>query len=161
LIARSLDEPLSPREQARVEAHLQECLTCRIASDGLLEFDALLKRTAMVIPEAGFPLRVLARLDRYERRRTRVQWLITLGLLFLGALAALAWLILNLGGVFDALASLVHALEVILPAWFNAVLDWSAYGGRVPLFIYACLALVLTVVWARVVGGFTPVEIRS
>ncbi len=71
LIAQALDEPLNAQEQALVNEAIQNSLPLRVAAEGLREFDALLKRTGMAIPEEGFPARFLARLEAYEKSRTR------------------------------------------------------------------------------------------
>ena len=131
-------------------------LALRIAAQGLQEFDSLLKRTGMAIPDEGFPLRVLARLDAYERRRNRSQWLIALGIIFLGLFAAFFWLVVNSGTVASAAIFLVSSSILLIPMSFAFLFALVAFIGSGPLLIYALLVLILTVVWARVSGGWNP-----
>lgn len=159
LIAKSLDELLTPSELAQVNDHLRTCVTCRIACDGLYEFDALLKRTTMAMPDEGFALRVLARIHAYETRRDRLQWLITLLLVFFGLLFAGAWGIANFVPLLDSVGSLLITLESVVPVWFNALLVVTASVGQGLLLIYALVALALTYVWTRVSGDFSPASI--
>lgn len=153
LIAKSLDEPLDALEQAQVNQAMQDSLAIRLASEGLREFDSLLKRTGMAIPEEGFPARVIARLEAYEKSRSRTQWLLTLGVLFLGSLGGLVWFALNASWIANTvlfLAANALVLIPLLPAFLGALLQ---YIGQGPLLIYALVVLLLTVIWARVSGG--------
>lgn len=156
LIAKSLDEPLSPREQAQVNEAMQNSLAIRLAAEGLREFDALLKRTGMAIPEEGFPARVLARLEAYELRRTRAQWILTLVVIFLGSSGALLWLASNASVIISLAVLLVASTFVLVPLApaFLAALAQSV--GQGPLLIYALAVLILTIVWASVSGGLKP-----
>lgn len=156
LIAKSLDEPLSASEQAQVDAAMQNSLAIRIAADGLREFDALLKRTGMAIPEAGFPLRVLARLERHEKRRNRSQWLFTLGILFLGSLAALVWLVFNGPAMLNTVTFVATSAFLFAPLLFAFLFALVQFIGQGPLLVYALIVLVLTLLWARVSGGLNP-----
>jgi len=156
LIAKALDEPLNAHEQAEVSEAMQNSLAIRIAAEGLREFDTLLKRTGMVMPAEGFPARVISRLEAYEKRRTRTQWLLTVGVVFLGSLAALGWLVFNWAAMLDTLFFLAaSALFLILMALtFLFALVQSI--GQGPLLVYALFVLALTVVWARVSGSWNP-----
>lgn len=160
LIAKGLDEPLNSHEQAEVNQAMQNSLAIRLAAEGLREFDVLLRRTGMAIPEEGFPARVIARLEAYEKRRTRIQWLLTVGVLFLGSFAALAWLVFNwallLNTFFFVAAS---ALFLILMA-LTFALALAQSLGQTTLVLYAILVLALTVVWARVSGSWNPSHIN-
>jgi hypothetical protein len=156
LIARSLDEALSPQEQAQVNEAMQNSLAIRLAAEGLREFDALLKRTGMAIPEEGFPARVLARLEAYELRRTRAQWILTLAVIFLGSLGALLWLVSNGGVVVSLSVLLVSGAFVFIPLSLAFLFALGQFIGQGPLLLYAISVLVLTVLWARVSGGFKP-----
>jgi len=156
LIAKSLDEPLSPREQAQVNEAMQSSLAIRLAAEGLREFDALLKRTGMAIPEEGFPARVLARLEAYELRRTRAQWVLTLGVIFLGSLGALLWLVSNAGAVLSTAIFLVSGSFILVPFAIAFLSALGRFIGQGPLLIYALAVLTLTVIWAGVSGGFKP-----
>jgi hypothetical protein len=155
LIAKSLDEPLTPAEQAQVDEAMQNSLAIRVAADGLHEFDALLKRTGMAIPEEGFPARVLMRIEAYERSRSRVQWYLTLGVLFLGSCAALLWVGLNWGLLLNASVDWVTDALVLLPLLFAFVVALFHFIGEGPLLVYALGALLLTLLWVRVSGGFS------
>lgn len=154
LIAKSLDEPLNAQEQTLVNEAMQHSLAIRVAAEGLKEFDGLLKRTGMAIPEEGFPLRVLARLEAYELRRTRLQWLFTVGVIFLGSFAALGWFALNASAIASAVLSVLANGLVLIPFLFAVLVAVVQYMGNGPLLIYALGALVLTMVWVRVSGGF-------
>lgn len=156
LIAKSLDEPLSPQEQAQVNEAMQTSLAIRLAAEGLREFDALLKRTGMAIPEEGFPARVIARLEAYELRRTRSQWLLTLGVIFLGSLGALLWLASNAGAVLSTAIFLVSGSFVLVPLAVAFLSALGRYIGQGPLLIYALSVLTLTVIWAGATGGLKP-----
>lgn len=158
LIARSLDEPLSPSERARVKTHLQECITCRLASDGLYEFDALMKRTHMALPDEGFALRVLYRIDAYEKHRSRREWLLTLLILFLGAVVSAGWLVMNLSQLLNGLGALFTDLVSIVPVWLNALLVLMRYLGAGPLLVYALIVLALIYVWTRASGGLVALQ---
>lgn len=156
LIAKALDEPLTASEQARVNAATQNSLAIRIAAEGLREFDSLLKRTGMAIPAEGFPARVLARLEAYEKRRTRTQWLLTLAVIFLGSFAALGWLVFNWSVIVNAAVFLTASAFVLVPVAFTFLFALARFIGQGPLLLYALLVLVLTLGWARVSGGFNP-----
>jgi hypothetical protein len=153
LIAKSLDEPLSPGEQAEVNQAMQNSLAVRLTADSLREFDGLLKRTHMAIPTEGFPARVLARLEVYERHRARAQWLITVALIFLGSLAAIGWLIANYSGLLETIAQIATTLITVVPVWFNALRVLMSSLDTTVLLAYALLAVLLTALWARASGG--------
>ncbi|HZQ04976.1 MAG TPA: hypothetical protein VFD70_00235 [Anaerolineae bacterium] len=150
LIAKPLDEPLTPSEQAEVNEALQKSLALRVAAEGLHEFDALLKRTGMAIPDDGFPARVLARLEIYERQRNRVQWLLTLGILFLGSLVAVVWFLSSFSAIIENIAQELSTLADALPVLYDSLFILTATLGRGPLLLYALIVLVLTLIWARV-----------
>lgn len=156
LIAKSIDETLDPQEQAEVEAAMQNSLAIRVAADGLREFDALLKRTGMVLPDEGFPLRVLARLEAYEKHRFRLQWLLTLALFFLGSFAALAWLSANGESLVNTAINLLRMFVLLVPLAFVFLFALIQFIGQGPLLLYALIVLALTVLWARVSGSWTP-----
>lgn len=160
LIAKSLDEPLAANELRQVEEAMQNSVAIRLAAEGLREFDGLLKRTGMALPSEGFPARVIARLEAYELRRTRTQWLLTLGMIFLGSLAALVWLVLDGGAIVGNLAVLAADLAVWVPLSFAFLFTLVGYMGQGPLLVYALVVLTLTVVWARVTGGLTSSHSR-
>lgn len=161
LIAKSLDEPLNAQEQALVNEAMQNSLAIRVAAEGLKEFDGLLKRTGMAIPEEGFPLRVLARLEAYELRRTRLQWLFTVGVIFLGSVAALGWFALNAGAIASAgLFVLANGL-VLIPFLFAILIAVVQYMGNGPLLVYALGVMLLTLIWARVSGGLSSASTRD
>jgi hypothetical protein len=161
LIAKSLDEPLAASEQAEVQEAMQNSLAVRLAAEGLREFDALLRRTGMALPEEGFPARVIARLEAYEKRRTRAQWLLTLAILFLGSLAALAWLVLNASALVASLPGLAADMPRWLELGFTFLFAVVQYAGQGPLLIYALVVLVLTMVWAQVSGGLNRPLFKS
>lgn len=156
LIAKALDEPLTASEQAEVDQAIQNSLALRVAADGLHEFDALLKRTGMALPDEGFPARFLLRLEAYERSRTRTQWLLTLGIIFLGSLAALAWLALNWNIFLDAIIFLAASLLLFIPLGLAILFTLVQAIGTGPLLIYALIVLALTLLWARVSGNWNP-----
>lgn len=60
------DAPLSPEQQARLEAHLDQCATCRNNYQALQQFDALLSTPLYASPPPGFADRVLVRLQTYR-----------------------------------------------------------------------------------------------
>lgn len=155
LVARSLDERLSPDEQKQVNAHLRVCLTCQIASDALREFDLLLKRTGLEMPEDGFALRVLARIEAYERRRTRLEVLLTLLLLFLGSLVLTVWVILEFARIAAGVGATLAGLVAFLPVIINTTIVLAVNMGDAALLAYALLALGIVYLWARVSGGMT------
>lgn len=154
LIAKGLDEPLSASEQTQVNAAMQNSVAIRIAAEGLREFDALLKRTGMAVPDEGFPTRVLLRLDAYQAKRARAQWLFTLGMIFLGSLAAFVWVGLNGNAVIDFMVFITNDALVLLQVAFSVLLAVVSLVGQGPLLLYALFVLALTVVWARASGGF-------
>lgn len=153
LIAKSLDEPLSPAEQAQVNTATEKSLALRLVTEGLYEFDALLKRTGMAIPDEGFPARVLLRIEAYERSRTRKQWYFTLGAIFLGFAAAFLWLALNWTGVVSLGVGLVLSALVLVPLLFMVLLALLNNLGQGPLLVYAVGVMLLTLLWLRVSGG--------
>ncbi len=159
LIAKALDEPLTAQEQAEVDRAMQDSLALRVAADGLREFDALLKRTGMAIPAEGFPARVLARLDAYEKRRTRASLLITLGIFFLGSFVALFWLVFNWGVLLNTIAILAASLLILIPLVLTMLFALVQFLGGGPLLLYALLVLILTMLWARVSGDWKPAAI--
>jgi hypothetical protein len=161
LIARSLDEPLTPAERAQVNQHLDACITCRIAADALREFDSLLTRTRMVRPPEGFPLRVLDRIALYERRQHRIQWILTLLLIFLGSVLASVWVVTNLGAVLNTLGVLVFTVQSAVPVWLEALFVVARAAGQGGLFASAVLVLVLTIVIARLAGDFAPLAVHD
>lgn len=154
LIAKSLDEPLSADERAQVNAATENSLALRLAIEGLYEFDALLKRTGMAIPEEGFPARVLLRIEAYERSRTRKQWYFTLGVIFLGFAAAFLWLVLNWSGIVSVGVGLFLGALVLVPLLFLFVITLLQNLGQGPLVVYALGVIILTLLWLRVSGGF-------
>lgn len=154
LIAKSLDETLTPSEQAQVDEAVQASIALRMVADGLQEFDALLKRTGMAIPEEGFPARVIMRIEAYEKSRTRTQWYLTLGMIFAGMLAALLWLVMNWGALMHLGVSLFTGALVLVPLAFALLLTLLKFVGQGPLVVYALVALVLTLAWVGVSGGF-------
>lgn len=156
LIAKSIDEPLTSQEQAQVEMAMQNSLAIRVAADGLREFDALLKRTGMVIPDEGFPLRVLARLEAYEKSRSRLQWILTLAVFFLGLFAALLWFSANAGTLVGTVVDLVRTVILIVPLAFTFFFALLRFIGQGPLLLYALIVLALTIIWARVSGSWAP-----
>lgn len=161
LIAKALDEPLTAQEQVQVNEAMQESLAIRIAAEGLREFDSLLKRTGMAIPEEGFPARVMARLEALEKRRTRTQWLLTLVILFLGSLAAFVWLVNNRNLLVETIVFFSSGVFVLIPASFSFLSALLRFVGQGPLLLYALGALALTVFWARITGAFnTPIPNR-
>lgn len=155
LIAKGLDEPLNAQEQQQVNEAMQNSLAIRLAADGLREFDLLLKRTGMAIPEEGFPARVLARLERYEKRRTRLQWLLTLAIFFLGSLAVLGWLVFNWTVLLNTLFFVGTSASFMILFVLTFLFAVARFVGQGPLLIYAVFALALTVLWARVSGSWT------
>jgi hypothetical protein len=157
LIAKAFDEPLTPAEQAQVDAAMQESIAIRLASQGLQEFDALLKRTGMAIPDEGFPLRFLARLDAYERRRARLQWALTLLVLFLGLSAALYWFGTNWSAVVNTLFFAAASGILLVPLGFAFLFALVTYLGTGPILLYALVVLLLTLLWARVSGGWNAI----
>ncbi len=156
LIAKGLDEPLDPEEQALVDDAMQNSLAIRLAADGLREFDNLLRRTGMVLPDEDFPLRVLARVERYEAHRNRLQWYITLGIFFLGLLAASAWFALDGGSILSTTVLLISSATLIIPLAVAFLFALAQFIGHGPLLIYALLVLILTILWARVSGNWNP-----
>ncbi|MCG3142423.1 MAG: hypothetical protein HDKAJFGB_03891 [Anaerolineae bacterium] len=154
LFAKSLDEPLSADEQTIVAQAMEESPALRIVADGLLEFDALLKRVGMAIPDEGFPARVLLRIEAYERTRTRRQWYLTLGLISLGLLAALVWLALNWSALIQLSLGILAGLLILVPLILLFALATLRFLGQAPLLGLALIALILTLVWARASGGF-------
>lgn len=158
LIAKSLDEPLTAPEQAQVEQAVQESLALRIAADGLREFDALLRRTGMAIPEEGFPARFLLRLEMYEKRRTRTEWLFTLGILFLGSFAAAFWLVFNWAAVINTLLFVIDSLLILTPLLLAVLFAIATRVGQESLLLYAIVVLMVTVLWARASGGMHQVR---
>lgn len=154
LIAKSLDEPLSAPEQAQVNEAIQNSIAIRIAADGLREFDALLKRTGMAIPDEGFPARVLFRLEAYERRRNRTQWLLTLGMVFLGLLAVSAWFAWNGAELVNTLLFFTAGAILMVPLAFAFFIALLTLLGQGALLIYAFIVLALTLIWARASGAF-------
>jgi hypothetical protein len=161
LIAKSLDEPLNPVEQDELDAAMEASVALRLTAEGLREFDALLRRTGMAIPADGFPARVLARIEAYEKRRSREEWLLTLGVIFLGLLAAIVWLSFNYSTLLASAAQTVTTLLAVLPVWFGSALVLGNYLGSGPLLVYALIVLALTVVWARLNGDPRPEVIST
>jgi hypothetical protein len=154
LIAKSLDEPLLPDEQRVVDQAMQESLALRVVSDSLQEFDALMKRTGMVIPEEGFPARVLLRIEAYEKSRTRTQWYFTLGVIALGSLAAVLFVVLNWSTLIDASIGLLTSAIVLVPMLLTLAIVLVRVIGEGPILLYAFATLLLTLLWVRVSGGF-------
>lgn len=154
LIAKSLDEPLAADEQAVVEQAMQDSPALRIVADGLMEFDSLLKRTGMAIPDEGFPARVLLRIEAYERARTRTQWYLTLGMIFLGLLAALVWVAVNGSALVQLGVSLVAGSLILMPLLIMVAITLLRLIGQGPLLVLALGALLLTLLWVRASGGF-------
>lgn len=161
LIAKSLDEPLSPAEQQVVERATHDSLALAIVADSLREFDALLRRTGMAIPDEGFPGRVLARLELYERRRTRTEWLLTLGLILVGSLLGVLWVVLDFGNIVDGLVQSLATAAVLLPLAYSALLILTRAAGRDVMLIYALLVLVLMLIWARASGASVPARVKN
>lgn len=161
LIAKSIDEPLNAQEQAEVDKAMQNSLAIRVAADGLREFDALLKRTGMVLPDEGFPLRVLARLEAYESSRSRIQWILTLVVFFLGSFAAVVWLSANSGTLVGTMIDLIRTVLLIIPLALFFLLALIKYIGQGPLLLYALIVLALTVLWARVSGSWVPSHTKN
>lgn len=159
LIAKALDEPLTAPEQAQVNQAMQESLAIRIAAEGLREFDSLLKRTGMAIPEEGFPARVLARLEAFEKRRNRTQWLLTLGVLFLGSLAALVWFALNGSAILATLIFAVNNALFLIPLGLAFLFALVQFVGQGPLLVSALIVLMLTLLWARASDNLRPAHI--
>ena len=154
LVAKSLDEPLLPDEQAQLDRAMENSPALRVVADGLQEFDALLKRTGMAIPEEGFPARVFLRIEAYERARTRKQWYLTLGMLALGLLAACAWVALNWGNLIHTGVMAFTDAMVFVPLVFTLLAAaWRAVG-QVPLLLFTLSTVVLTLLWLAISGGF-------
>ena len=124
------------------------------------------KRPTMIAPAPGFTARTMARIQMYERARARRRTLIGAGLLIAAAVAALAVVVLWLGGLAaglitspsaflavmntvalaaDVLGTLTSALIVSAVAFLQA--------GTVQLLVYALIVCGLLLVWTRVVGG--------
>ncbi len=160
LIAKSLDEPLTAREQQQVEQAMRESLALQLVAQTLYEFDALLRRTGMAIPDEGFPARVLARLELYEKRRSRLEWLITLGLIFLGLLAAVVWLAIDLPLFVHSAVQWIQALAVLVPVSLHVLFVLTAAVGSGTLVVYAIFVLVLMLFWARVSGAFVRIPVQ-
>jgi hypothetical protein len=154
LIAKALDEPLAADEQTLVEQAMQAAPALRLVADGLNQFDALLKRTGMAIPDEGFPARVLLRIEAYERARTRTQWYLTLGLIFLGLFAALYWVALNGGAVVHLGVSIVASFITLFPLLLVFAITFLRWVVQGPLLVLALGAVVMTLLWVRVSGGF-------
>ncbi len=154
LFAKALDEPLTADEQAIVTQAMQESPALRLVADGLLEFDSLLKRVGMAIPDEGFPARVLLRIEAYERARTRRQWYLTLGMIFLGLFAALVWFALNWSALIQLGIGIGAGLLILVPLALLFALATLRILGETPLLVFALIALALTLVWARASGGF-------
>ncbi len=104
----------------------------------------------MAIPDDGFPARVLARLELYERQRNRAQWLLTLGLLFLGSLVAVVWFLSNFSAIIENIAQEISTLADALPVLYDSLFILTDTIGRGPLLVYALLVLGLTLLWSRV-----------
>lgn len=154
LIAKSLEEPLAADEQAVVDQAMQDSPALRIVAGGLLEFDSLLKRTGMAMPDEGFPARVLLRIEAYERTRTRRQWYLTLGMIFLGLLAALLWVALNGSAMIQLGVSIIAGSLLLVPLLIVVAIAVVHAMGQGPLLLFALGALLLTLLWVRASGGF-------
>jgi hypothetical protein len=160
LIAKGLDEPLDPQEQALVDSAMENSFAIRVAADGLREFDNLLKRTGMVLPDEGFPLRVIQRLELYEAHRNRLQWYITLGIFFLGLLAASLWVAVDGSNLLATILDLVSNAVTYIPLTLAFLVSLARYMGQGPLLLYAFLVLALTIIWARLSGNWNPIPTK-
>ena len=68
----ALDGLLSPREQQRLEQHVQECAVCQTEWQMMQQVSALFDRSPQVGPPLGFAIRVERRLEEKERQRRRL-----------------------------------------------------------------------------------------
>ena len=77
------DEPLDPEQSRTLQAHLQDCLSCREKDLAWHEVETRLKAAPVLSPAPGFTLRWQARLAaerlRKERRQTLYILLFSLG----------------------------------------------------------------------------------
>lgn len=72
-------EPLAPSETAALQAHLQNCDSCRQLSGAWIEVEDWLKRSPVVAPASGFVNRWQDRLAAEQQRLHRRQSLAMLG----------------------------------------------------------------------------------
>jgi hypothetical protein len=83
-----LDEPLTPQENASLQAHLQECTACRQLAGALHQMEADFRGIPFIGPEPGFVGRWQALNEANRQRLHRKQSLAMLAFLILGALLA-------------------------------------------------------------------------
>ena len=160
-----LDDLLNQEQATRLQGHLAACEGCRAEWEAMRRVSSLLETEPSFTPARGFTARVLLRLQQGEARRRRVRS--TLGVLMgsvgLWAIAAVALALLlamlwqpSLRVLWtDVLLPLAeHALAIV------AVLGRALYAVARELCMrptllllpgYALLALMLSVLWTRVV----------
>lgn len=122
----------------------------------------------MLSPTPGFTVRVMTRIEAYERARARRRALLGIGLLVVAALIVSAFIIFSLALWVSALAeqpslvstavttfvSLFGHARVVLDAFWVAGLTIARNVNEVVWIGYALLAVGLTMVWTRVAVGF-------
>jgi len=163
MMSLALDGMLSPEEQGAFEAHLRTCPDCQARWTRWRQVDALLAAGPVLSPSPGFSARVLKRLrHRGQHQRRLLGGVLLLGgslsvwgmvLLALVA-AALLWTVSDpsvaihgaqvLSHLLAAGGLLVKAVRLGLGSMVSpSVLPW--------LVGYACVVLVMTAVWVRLV----------
>lgn len=122
----------------------------------------------MLSPTPGFTVRVMTRIEAYERARARRRALLGIGLLVVAALIVSAFIMVSLALWVSALAeqpslvstavttfvSLFGHARVVLDAFWVAGLTIARNVNEVVWIGYALLAVGLTMVWTRVAVGF-------
>jgi anti-sigma factor RsiW len=135
------DEPLDDEQRQMLEAHLQECESCRIMAESLMQMEKTFAQHPSPLPKPGFTTRWQTRLAITRQvRQQRRMWLLTSGLLGLTGLVVLVMFFLNINNVnwvyeisrafagfsvfaskvnhfFITINSLIRAFPIVLPVF--------------------------------------------
>jgi anti-sigma factor RsiW len=84
-------DELSFDQERQLSSHLVECERCQVMATALTQVDQMFQVEPLAAPAAGFTRRWKRRLERRQRRRTRIYSIATASLI-LGGLVITAWL---------------------------------------------------------------------
>jgi len=152
------EQPLTPQDNAVLQAHLQDCESCQMLAGAWQEVENQLHRSAMLEPAPGFTDRWQTRLARDGQRVQRRQSMLLLGFSIGGAtllLASLAVLLLPMADspiVFVAawLSRLAEMANIVVSAGDVVSSIFQSVSGSVSLFwviLGSGLVSLLAVVW--------------
>lgn len=167
----ALDGALSPEEERRLRAHLQECLACAALWEEMQGISGLFERPPLLAPPPDLTAKVMRRVGWHERWRAwarRLAIFSLVGLLTAMVLAipliGISTLAVNHPALSQAiLRALVRAAEVGRILWKALAMILRAFLGQtewIALCVWLLIAVGLGVGWVRLVSRAARKSLR-